>query len=71
MAWAVGELIDSAALAALLERYCGVIHEPQQGARGERMLACPVAGSLASLVRRSATGRARLTLHSSTARELA
>lgn len=57
MAWALGEVVDDAALQARLEKYRGVLHKPELGVQGERMLACPVPGSLASLIRRHRTAK--------------
>lgn len=52
MAWAVAEVLNDDALDACLSAYRGVIHRPELGVRGTRMLACPTAGSLGSLVQR-------------------
>jgi CRISPR-associated protein Csb2 len=52
MAWAVAEVLDDAALDACLAAHRGIIHRPEPGVRGTRMLACPAAGSLGSLVQR-------------------
>lgn len=49
MAWAVGEVLDDGALEARLEAHPGIVRRPSPATRGERMLACPTAGSLASL----------------------
>lgn len=52
MAWAVAELLDDDALAQRLHAHGGIVHRPETGVRGSRMLACPAPGSLASLVQR-------------------
>jgi CRISPR-associated protein Csb2 len=52
MAWAVGEILDEADLQARLDEYRGVLHRPERGVQGDRMLPYPVAGSLASLLQR-------------------
>lgn len=59
MAWAVAELLSTSALEARLTAHGGVVHQPDVGARGTRMLACPSRGSLASLVQRHQTTRLR------------
>lgn len=59
MAWAVAEVLDDAALDACLTAHRGVIHRPEPGVRGTRMLACPAAGSLGSLVQRHQATRLR------------
>lgn len=72
MAWAVGEVVDDETLAECLGRHDGPIFRPEEGALGEG-LACPIPGSLASLVRRhqaiklraDGAGRAARTLFSS------
>ncbi|HLV21937.1 MAG TPA: type I-U CRISPR-associated protein Csb2, partial [Polyangiaceae bacterium] len=60
MAWATGAMLDDEALQSLLERYAGVIHHPEPGVSGERMLACPVSGSLDSLVLRHGAPKLRV-----------
>lgn len=57
MAWAIGEVLDEVELEARLQSYRGVIYRPALGARGVPMLACPTAGSLASLVKRHRSAR--------------
>lgn len=57
-AWATGEVLDSVALDARLERYPGVIYRPRTEDAGTR-LPCPVSGSLDSLIRRHASIRLR------------
>jgi len=52
MAWAVAEVLDAPALEARLTAHGGIVHRPQPGVRGTRILACPTRGSLASLVQR-------------------
>lgn len=71
MAWAVGEVVDDETLAESLRRHDGSVFRPEEGAVGMG-LACPVSGSLASLVRRhqatklrvDGVGRAARTLFS-------
>ncbi len=58
MAWALAEVIEDEALEARLEAHPGSIHRPH-GRTGSRALACPAAGSLASLVRRHGAVRLR------------
>lgn len=57
-AWAVGRVINEEELVSELERYEGVVHQPQRGGRG-RLLACPVVGSLDSLVHRHRSQKLR------------
>jgi CRISPR-associated protein Csb2 len=51
MAWAVGELLDDETLESRLREHGGTVHRAE-GTPGGKTLACPVQGSLASLVRR-------------------
>jgi CRISPR-associated protein Csb2 len=51
MAWVVGELVDDEALESRLREHGGTVHRAE-GTPGGKTLACPVPGSLASLVRR-------------------
>ncbi len=59
MAWATGALLDDEAVEEMLGNYPGTVHRPAPGSSG-RTLACPVRGSLASLVQRHRTVRFRL-----------
>lgn len=70
MAWAVAEVLDDDGLQARLEMYRGSVHLPELGTRGERMLACPVDGSLASLIQRHRTPKLRSEGGGRTARVL-
>lgn len=60
MAWAVGDVLDDNQLEARLATYPGRIYRPSGGGDGTA-LACPVAGSLASLNVRYAAGSTRFT----------
>lgn len=51
-AWADAEVLETEELELRLERYSGVVLEPQAGGVGEHTLACPVEGTLSSLIRR-------------------
>lgn len=55
MAWAWGDLLDEAALEALMADYNGVVRRP--GVGDGLQLACPTDGSLRSLVRRHGSAR--------------
>jgi CRISPR-associated protein Csb2 len=59
MAWAIAELLDDAALAERLSAHGGVVHRPEAGVRGSRMLACPAPGSFASLMQRHQAAKLR------------
>lgn len=59
MAWALGELVDDATLDARLRAHRGAIHRPQFNTTG-KCLACPVGGSLASLVERHQATKLRI-----------
>jgi CRISPR-associated protein Csb2 len=52
MAWAAGQVIGDNTFEDLLSTYRGVVHRPHPGSRGDRALACPLPGSLRSLVER-------------------
>ncbi len=59
MAWALGEVIDDATLDDRLREHRGAIHRPQFNTPG-KSLACPVSGSLASLVERHQATKLRI-----------
>lgn len=58
-AWARGEVLETEALEERLGGYPGIVLEPQGGGLGNVALACPVPGSLSSLLRRHAATRLR------------
>lgn len=60
MAWADAQVLDDEALDARLGCYRGNVHRPSPDAGGSKALACPVAGSLASLVLRHQSTRLRV-----------
>lgn len=60
MAWATARVIEDDALEALLAAYPGVVHRPQPGVRGHRVLACPLPGTLASLLHRHRATKLRI-----------
>lgn len=60
MAWAFGEIVDDVALADRLRSYPGQVFRPSISGDGPR-LPCPMAGSLASLIRRHAAGSSRFS----------
>jgi CRISPR-associated protein Csb2 len=60
MAWAVAEVIDDNELVARLTGYRGRVHRPEIGTRSDRMLACPLSGSLSSLVQRHQATKLRV-----------
>jgi CRISPR-associated protein Csb2 len=70
MAWADLQVLDNEALQALLMRYRGVIHQPSEGPPSQRMLSCPVPGTLASLVERHGAPRLRTEAKGPRARAL-
>jgi len=59
MAWALGEVIDDTTLDDRLREHRGAIHRPQLNTPG-KSLACPVGGSLASLVERHQATKLRI-----------
>ncbi|MEO8906365.1 MAG: type I-U CRISPR-associated protein Csb2, partial [Polyangiaceae bacterium] len=59
MAWAFGEIIDDSALSDRMSEHNGTIHRPQFNTSG-KSLACPVVGSLASLVGRHQAAKLRV-----------
>jgi CRISPR-associated protein Csb2 len=58
MAWAVAEILDNEDASNRLAAYPGTIHRPCKNGGG-RQLACPVPGSLQSLIERHAGARMR------------
>lgn len=58
-AWAEGEVMEAEELDERLDRYRGLILEPQVSGARETVLACPVSGSLSSLMRRHSATRMR------------
>lgn len=60
MAWASAQVLNDDALDALLLAYRGAVHRPETGTRGDKMLACPLQGSLQSLVERHASRTLRV-----------
>ena len=59
MAWALGEIIDDGALDDRMREHNGAIHRPQVHKSG-KSLACPIVGSLASLVGRHQAAKLRV-----------
>jgi CRISPR-associated protein Csb2 len=70
MAWAWGEVLGDDEIEARLSNYPGLVHRPSHG--GDRTLACPTKGSLASLQARYAENvrRFKTESHGKTARQL-
>lgn len=60
MAWAVAEVVSDQELHARLTTYEGVVHRPEPGSQDGRMLACPLQGSLASLLQRHGASKFRV-----------
>jgi len=60
MAWAVAEVVSDEELHARLMTYEGVVHRPEPGSQGGRQLACPLQGSLASLLKRHRASKLRV-----------
>lgn len=69
MAWAIGEIMDDAALELRLNAHVGTIYRPEPQASG-RYLACPAPGSLASLIERHGTAKLQREGQGKTARLL-
>lgn len=70
MAWARAEIVDDEELENRLDAYPGALHRPEPGVRGDQMLLCPVAGSLASLIERHRAPKLRTENEGKAARTL-
>lgn len=58
MAWATAEILDDGGARSRLDAHPGAIHRPSKGSAGQR-LACPIPGSLKSLIERYEKNRTR------------